>query len=242
MAKVKALIVAAGRGTRAGLPYPKTLFSIKGIPILVRIFELLNPYDSQPTVIVSPDGLCLIGDCLSQYAMPSHLVVQNEPKGMGDAVLRFIDSPAFLDSDHTILIWGDIPFIQKKTLDTLVGRHFLEDNDFTFATKHVDLAYTVIFRDASGGVAQVIESREEGSGLQQAGEREIGLFIFRTSLVVQMLKQDLLGKFSKNTGEHGFLYVIGHLVKAGHRVVALPIATDLDLLSLNSMKDIDGFL
>jgi hypothetical protein len=45
-----------------------------------------------------------------------------------------------------------------------------------------------------------------------------------------------------NTGEHGFLYVIGHLVKAGHRVVALSIATDLDLVSLNSMKDIDGFI
>jgi bifunctional UDP-N-acetylglucosamine pyrophosphorylase/glucosamine-1-phosphate N-acetyltransferase len=204
MAKIRALIVAAGRGARAGLPYPKTLFSIKGKPILVRILELLNPYDSHPTVIVSPDGLGFIGDCLSQYAMPSHLVVQNEPKGMGDAVLRFVDSPAFLDADHTILIWGDIPFIQQKTLDTLVSRHLLEGNDFTFATKHVDSAYTVLFRDASGGVAQVIESREEGSSSQQAGEREIGLFLFRTSLVIDMLKQDLLGKFGNNTGEHGF--------------------------------------
>lgn len=242
MSRVKSLVAAAGRGSRAGLTYPKTLFAIGGRPILVRILELLAQYDSKPSIIVSPDGMDPIKDCLRKYFLSAYLVVQDEPRGMGDAVLRFIDSPTFFDAEHTILLWGDVPFIQQKTLDTLVNRHLLEGNDFTFATKHVNLAYTVLSRDISGNVAQVIESREEGTDLQEAGEREIGLFVFRTSLVIDMLKKDLPGKFGKYTGEHGFLYVIGHLVQAGYRVVALPIATDLDLISLNSMKDIDAFL
>ena len=48
MAELSALVAAAGRGTRAGLPYPKTLFPVQGKPILVHIAELLAPYDAHP--------------------------------------------------------------------------------------------------------------------------------------------------------------------------------------------------
>ena len=65
MAEIRALVAAAGRGTRAGLPYPKTLFPLQGRPILVRILELLALYDKEPTVIVSPDGEAPVRECLA---------------------------------------------------------------------------------------------------------------------------------------------------------------------------------
>ena len=242
MADLCALIAAAGRGTRAGLPYPKTLFAIQGKPILVRIAELLVPYDSQPTVIVSPDGEAPIRQCFERYSMASHLVVQPEARGMGDAVLRLEQSPAFADSEHVLLIWGDVPFIQPETVAQVVETHRAQGNDFTFPTRMVDSAYTVVSRDAAGQVIRVIETREEGVGQPQAGERDIGLFVFRKTVVLDMLRRELAGKWGKSTGEHGFLYIIGHLAARGHKVVALPVATELDLVSLNSMKDLDAYL
>ena len=242
MADLCALIAAAGRGTRAGLPYPKTLFPIQGKPILVRIAELLAPYDSQPTVIVSPDGEAPIRQCFEQYGMASHLVVQPEARGMGDAVLRLEQSPAFAGAEHVLLIWGDVPFIQPETVASVVAAHRLQGNDFTFATRMVDSAYTVVSRDAAGQVTRVIETREEGVGEPQVGERDIGLFVFRKTVVLDMLRKELAGKWGKSTGEHGFLYVIGHLAAQGNKVVALPVATGMDLVSLNSMKDIDAYL
>ena len=242
MADLCALIAAAGRGTRAGLPYPKTLFPIQGKPILVRIAELLAPYDSQPTVIVSPDGEAPIRQCFEQYSMASHLVVQPEARGMGDAVLRLEQSPAFADTEHVLLIWGDVPFIQPETVASVVETHRAQGNDFTFATRMVDSAYTVVSRDAAGQVTRVIETREEGVGQSQAGERDIGLFVFRKTVVLDMLRKELAGKWGKSTGEHGFLYIIGHLAARGHKVVAVPVATELDLVSLNSMEDLDAYL
>ena len=242
MADLCALIAAAGRGTRAGLPYPKTLFPIQGKPILVRIAELLAPYDAKPTVIVSPDGEAPIRQCFEQYSMASHLVVQPEARGMGDAVLRLEQSLAFADTEHVLLIWGDVPFIQPATVASVVETHWAQGNDFTFATRLVDSAYTVVSRDASGQVTRVIETREEGVGQPQAGERDIGLFVFRKTVVLDMLRKELAGKWGKSTGEHGFLYIIGHLAARGHKVVALPVATELDLVSLNSMKDLDAYL
>lgn len=242
MADLCALIAAAGRGTRAGLPYPKTLFPIQGKPILVRISELLAPYDSQPTVIVSPDGEAPIRQCLARYGVASHLVVQPEARGMGDAVLRLEQSLASADTEHVLLIWGDVPFIQPETVAQVVAAHRAQCNDFTFATRLVDSAYTVVSRDTAGQVTGVIETREEGAGQPQAGERDIGLFVFRKTVVLDMLREELAGKLGKSTGEHGFLYIIGHLAARDHAVVALPVATELDLVSLNSMKDIHAYV
>jgi hypothetical protein len=57
-----------------------------------------------------------------------------------------------------------------------------------------------------------------------------------------MLREELAGKWGKSTGEHGFLYIIGHLVARGYKVAALPVATKLDLVSLNSMNDVGAYL
>jgi len=115
-------------------------------------------------------------------------------------------------------------------------------NDFTFATAMVDSAYTMVSRGADGRVSSVIESREAGIADPGPGEREIGLFIFRREPVWTMLQQDLPGKFGKHTGEHGFLYLIGHLAAAGYRVEAVPVASELDLVSLNSLGDLKGYI
>lgn len=242
MHKIQALVVAAGRGTRAGLPYPKTLFPIKGLPILIRIARLLQPYDKTPTVIVSPEGKGPIEKCIRDHFLTAHLVVQSEPRGMGDAVLQFKDSPVFDAAEHVLLIWGDIPFIQSSTLDLVVDAHLHNHNDFTFATRVVDDAYTVVSRDHQGAVLGVCETRELGVLSEGSAERDIGLFIFRKQLVFDALQEDLPSKFGKKTGEHGFLYVIEHLVKKGYRIEALPVATELDLVSLNNMKDLDDYL
>lgn len=241
MAKLCALIAAAGRGSRAGLSYPKTLHPIQGKPILIRLAEVLAIYDKKPTIIVSQDGEKPIRKCLAEHGLAFYLVVQSQPRGMGDAVSQIEESPAFEDAEHVLLIWGDIPFIQKETVETLVAAHEALGNDFTFATRLVDSAYTIVSRDISGKVTQVIETREDGTGQLQAGERDIGLFVFRKELVLAMLREELDGKWGRATGEHGFLYIIGHLASRGYKVDALPIATELDLVSFNTMKDIDAY-
>jgi hypothetical protein len=87
----------------------------------------------------------------------------------------------------------------------------------------------------------VSETREHGVTSPQPGEREIGLFAFRMQPVFEMLQADLPGKLGSATGEHGFLYVIEYLARSGAKVDALTIATDLDLVSLNSLSDLKQY-
>ncbi len=241
MAEIGALIAAAGRGSRAGLPYPKTLYPVQGKTILLRIFEMLRPYDAQPTVIVSPSGAEPVAQCLEKAALPAYLVTQPEPKGMGDAVLRYAQSPAYESAEHVLLIWGDVPFIQAETVSQMVAAHLNEDNDFTFATRRVARPYTVVSRDAEGRVTGVMETREAGGEPPAEGERDIGLFVFRKRPVMDSLALDLPGRVGRSTGEHGFLYVIGVLAQSGCKIAALPIAKEIELVSLNSLNDVRDF-
>ena len=242
MRKICVVIAAAGEGSRARLPYPKTLFSIKGKPILVRIAKLLVPYDAEPNVIVDERGKEPINQCLLKNNIQAQLVVQSIPRGMGDAVLCIENSSDFIDSEHILLVWGDIPFIQAKTVTTMVNHHLEQDSDFTFVTRMVDQAYTVVIRDKLGNVARLMETREEIRTNLEPGERDIGLFIFRRSVTLPLLRDELPNKWGKSTGEHGFLYIIEHLVSKGLRVEALPIAREIELVSLNNIEDVTPYL
>ena len=242
MAEISVLIAAAGVGSRAGLPYPKTLCPIKGKPILVRLAELLAPYDAEPTVIVNEGGKEQIKQCLLKNNIQAQLVLQSMPRGMGDAVLCIDNSEEFTNSEHVLLVWGDIPFLKQETVETMINHHLEQDSDFTFASRVVDEAYTLVIRDKSGNVTHLIESREAGITDLGPGERDIGLFIFRRSLTLQALREELPNKWGKSTGEHGFLYIIEHLVSNGLQVEALPIAQEIELVSLNNLEDASPYL
>lgn len=239
MTNMRVLIAAAGEGRRSGLPYPKTLHSVLGKPILVRLLELFRPIDDAPAIVVSPRGRDAVQACLRENGLNAVLIDQEQPTGMGDAVLEVRQSPQHAEADHLLVVWGDIPLIEPATVDTLISTHLAHDNAMTFPTRRVSQAYTMVERDTAGAVRSLIETREMGIE-PGPGERDIGLFVIRPRIVFDLLEQRLPGAIGSTTGEHGFLYVVRHLVAAGHRVEALPIATERDIVSLNRLSDLDA--
>ncbi|HEY0312453.1 MAG TPA: NTP transferase domain-containing protein [Allosphingosinicella sp.] len=239
MPELRALIAAAGTGSRAGLPYPKTLHPVLGRPILLRLLDLLRPLDPNPVVIVSPLGAAPIRATLGADGATAELIEQSRPTGMGDAILLFRQAQGAAETEHLLIVWGDIPLLERVTVEALVAAHRDHGNDFTFATRHVDEAYTIVERDAEGRVTALIETREAGL-VPGPGERDIGLFVIRPQAVLAVLEQALDGARGRETGEHGFLYVVRHLAERGCRVEALPIATERDLVSLNRLSDLAG--
>jgi bifunctional UDP-N-acetylglucosamine pyrophosphorylase/glucosamine-1-phosphate N-acetyltransferase len=239
MTELRVLIPAAGTGSRAGLPYPKTLHPVGGVPILLRQLDLLRIFDPCPVVVTSPTGRALIAETLAAAEMTAELVEQAAPTGMGDAIMCLDDARAGPAAEHVVAVWGDIPLLDPRTIAASVERHLAAGNDFTFPTRHVDAAYTVVTRDAAGRVTALAETREAGVE-PGPGERDIGVFVFRRAPVFDLLRRQLPGARGTTTGEHGFLYIVRHLADHGHRIEALPIATERDLVSLNRLSDLDG--
>ena len=234
---IKVIIPAAGKGTRSGLDYPKTLYKVEGKEILLHILDLTQHLDADPTVIVSSEGFSNIKNFLRLKKRNAELIIQDSPKGMGHAVLQFMKSKYFCSTENILLIWGDIPYIKKKTVESIVKSHFKNSNEFTLISKYVEKAYTFIERDESNKITQIIETREVGE-LPKPGERDIGLFLFKKKNVFNLLQKELSGKYGKATSEHGFLYIIKHISKRGFKVESLPIAEEKEIRSLNHISDL----
>ena len=242
MSCLKVLIAAAGQGTRSGLAYPKTLFPIKGKPLLIRLLNTLAPYDVMPMIIVSPNGREQIEGCLQAHSLQAELIEQSSPKGMGDAVLKMQYSRYFNDFDDVILVWGDTVFLQGSTVENLLFHHYQDQNHFSFATRYVEKAYTKVIRHSQGQVLELIETREQEDEDLCEGERDIGLFIFKKELILASLQQEYPLKIGKKTQEHGFLYLVKLLVSKGFKVGAYPCASAIDLVSFNQKDDIKDYI
>jgi len=237
MADPRVLIAAAGAGTRAGLPYPKTLHPVAGRPILGRILDVVGHLDSCPTIIVSPVGRALVADFLAADGKAAHLVEQALPTGMGDAVLTFDKSPAAADAGTVVLVWGDIPHLSSETLAATIANHRRTGATLTFPSRQVEQAYTIVSRGADGAVTALDETRMLGVE-PQPGERDIGLFVFEAAPVLAALRASA-AEHDPARGEHGFLQVVRRLAATGQRVEALPIATARELVSLNALSDLE---
>jgi bifunctional UDP-N-acetylglucosamine pyrophosphorylase/glucosamine-1-phosphate N-acetyltransferase len=231
------LIAAAGAGTRAGLPYPKTLHPVEGRPILGRILDLVGHADPQPTIVVAPAGRDPIARFLADDGKAAHLVEQAVPTGMGDAVLAFDRSPAAAGAETAVLVWGDIPFLSDATLAATLAHHRRTGATLTFPSRHVERAYTIVSRGPDGAVVALDETRALGVE-PSPGERDIGLFVFEAAPVLAALRLSS-AEHDPARGEHGFLQVVRRLAASGHRIEALPVASARELISLNALSDLE---
>lgn len=240
---ISSVIVAAGKGTRSGLDYPKCLFQIKNKAILEHLLENFSFLGDETKIIVSLDGQQPIKEYLSKTNYKASTIIQKNQLGMGNAILQ-IDSISQSLKDHILLVWGDIPFIKRKTIESLIEHYFHENNDFALVTHHTKNPYTIVKRNAMGEIIRVIESHEIMNFQVDASdtEREIGLFLFKKDLVLRYLKMNLEGKFSKKSNEHGFLYVIQHLVNDGFKVGSVLATSAKESISFNSISDIKGLI
>ncbi len=229
--KFCALIPCAGMGKRSGLSYPKSLFIINKKPILIHILILLSQYTNNIFVVINKKDEKLFNKVLKKYNFEINFVYQNKPNGMGDAILKA--EKKIKNYEDILLVWGDIPFIQKKTVDILFNKYFKSNYDFLFVSRMVKNPYTIVKRDNKNKIISVKETKHIKKSISH-GERDIGLFIFKKEITFELLKN----KYDIKNKEHGFLYIIEHLVKKNFKIDALTIAKAIETKSLNSVIDL----
>ncbi len=239
-AKLNLVIAAAGKGSRSGLNFPKCLYEVEGIPIIIRIIRVALNFTENITIIVSKKGRKKIESCCKKWKVTAEFILQSSQKGMGDAVLAFQNSRYFNKSNDTLLFWGDIPFVKKNTLKALVDLHYKNQCHLSFPTVEVANPYTFVERDVNNNFIKIIETKDRNEKLPDHGERDIGVFLFQQKVVLEFLANPNGSKFgSHRNGEHGFLYVFEFLSRSGFNVFAYNIASKKEAISLNYLSDLE---
>ena len=92
---IACLIPSAGKGSRTGLDYPKTLYKINSLPILIRILKSVSAIDKKPTIVIKKNFYNLFCKTLKQYSFSAELIFQKNALGMGNSILQYSKSKIY---------------------------------------------------------------------------------------------------------------------------------------------------
>lgn len=178
MSQVKAIILAAGKGTRLQserYQMPKVLRQAKGQPLLHYVLEALSFLPKEDTVVVAGYMREKVEEAFPQYPF----AIQAEQKGTGHAVQCAADY--FADMEGTVLVCcGDMPLIKKETYEALLAEHGKNGCTCTFLTGTCveQLPYGRILRDENGEFLRVVEDKDCTPEQKTIKELNAGVYAF----------------------------------------------------------------
>src|SRR5262245_25512078 len=111
------VILAAGQGKRMKSDLPKVLQPLAGKPMLKHVLDTARELDASATYVVYGHG----GDQVPQTLASERVawVLQAEQLGTGHAVMQAM--PAIPDDHLVLVLYGDVPLIQRTTLAQLIA-------------------------------------------------------------------------------------------------------------------------
>ena len=128
-ARIAAVILAAGQGTRLKSDIPKVLHEVCGRPMLAYVFDACRAAGVQRCLAVVGHGKDLVIEAFAEGSADIGWVEQSPQLGTGHAVMMCREHiEAF---EHVLVLCGDGPLVRKETLSELLKRHLAGDNAAT---------------------------------------------------------------------------------------------------------------
>lgn len=188
MKKVKAVILAAGKGTRMKSELPKVIHEALGKPMVKYSIEAAIDAGAEACDVCLVVGHKaelvreVVGDSVTY-------VLQEEQLGTGHAVKCASD---FIGNEGlTMVLCGDTPLITGKTLKRLVDTHIAEGNAITVLTAKVDdpTGYGRIIKDNWGKFVKIVEQKDASMEEQRVDEINSGMYIFDSAILSEALSK-----------------------------------------------------
>lgn len=235
MNQVKALVLAAGKGTRLqteGIDLPKVMRLADGKPLLHYVLTALDFLPPEDVILVVGWKKEAV---LSAYPQYPH-AVQEQLNGTGGAV-RFA-APLLEGFDgHVIICCGDAPLMKKETFQALVQTHLENNNDCTLLSAHLDEGgnYGRVTREADGSFRAIVEDRDCNPEEKKITEVNTGTYVFRTAPLLESL-----GQLSQDNAQGEFyLTDVPAILKAkGLRVGLCDTCSPQEMLGVNTVEQL----
>lgn len=227
------IVLAAGEGTRMKSNMPKVLSKVLFRPLLQWVLNALSDAEISPVCVVVGYKSDMIIDYLQKLDLPYETVIQKERKGTAHAVLT---AKNFLleNIDKDVLILnGDGPFMDSRTIKNAYKLHQNQGNDATVISANIrnPYGYGRIIRDShTGTLASIVEQKDADETTQKINEVNSGGYWFRVSPLLETLQN------IKNNNSQQEFYLpdaIGLLLSRGFRVNAYISQSENTVLGAN---------
>ncbi len=188
------VILAAGKGTRMYSALPKVLHPIGGQSMLERIIDTARSLNPQSINVVIGHGRDLIRRQIQCNDV--NWVEQTEQLGTGHAVRTAL--PHLGAEGRTLVLYGDVPLINRATLQSLLQAAGNEVGLLTDIPPNPQGLGRII-RNQQGQVAAIVEEKDASPEQKAIRETNTGIFVLPNRHLAGWLAQ-----LSSNNAQHEY--------------------------------------
>jgi len=228
MSKLKAVILAAGAGTRMVSETPKVLHKVLDRSMLAYVIEAAQEAGAEEICVVVGHKAEIVKE---QTHYKVTYVEQKEQLGTGHAVMQ---AEEFIGTEGNVLIlFGDTPLITGQTLKKMVDYHTSNSNAVTVLSTIVKdpTGYGRIIRDGNNTFIKSVEHKDASEDELKVNEINSGMYCFEASILNEAL-QTITPHNAQ--GEYYLPDAVLHILSKNLRADALIIASYEEVLGVNS--------
>lgn len=233
MNQLKAVILAAGKGTRMKSDLPKVVHTIEG--------KCLVDYAIDAAMGAGAEEVCLVVGYKHEEVRETiahkdvTYALQEEQLGTGHAVKC---AKNFLGEEgETLILFGDTPLITATTLQRLREHHRKNGNAVTVLSAMVEEpeGYGRIIRDADGNFVKSVEHKDASEAEMKSHEINSGMYIFDTKEL-----REALDKIQPNNaqGEYYLPDTLTIIREKGLKVDAFALDDPEDIVGVNDQEQL----
>lgn len=229
MENLKAIILAAGEGTRMRSKKPKVLHEI--------LNKTMVDYVIDTAMDCGADAVCVVVGHKAEAVKEKvgradvSFALQAEQKGTGHAVMMAGDFVE--DGQDMLILYGDTPLITGETLSALVAEHRSGGYGATVVAAVVaePTGYGRIVRDDQGNFIKIVEHKDATVEERRIQEINTGIYIFKG----KALKESLEKLDNHNVqGEYYLPDCLAHILEADSKVGVVIAADQEEFFGVNS--------
>ncbi|MFA5879978.1 MAG: sugar phosphate nucleotidyltransferase [Candidatus Margulisiibacteriota bacterium] len=232
---LKAIILAAGKGTRMKSEFLKVLHEIAGKPIINYVIDTVKNVGIEEIILVVGHQAELVKK-ITDYT-PLTYALQEEQLGTGHAVMQTEPYLTFNRDEEVIILAGDCPLISKETLTNLIATHKESNAQATVLTTIMEEpgSYGRILRGKMGTITGIKEAKDCTPEEYQIKEINTGIYCFKSNFLFEALKKIT----NNNVQNEYYLTDVIHILKAkGDAVAAYCTNNANEALGINTRMDI----
>ena len=227
---IKAIVLAAGKGTRMKSARPKVLHEIFSVPLLGWVLRALD--DIESTVVIG-HGSDEVKKYLSNFPSVSY-ILQEQQLGTGHAVSVCVDK--LKDFKGKILILcGDTPLIEAETIAKFIEFHAVEGAALSVMTAIYDepTNYGRIVRTDDGQISAIVEQKDATNAQLKIKEINAGIYLLNW--------QEILPAFrsldnSNAQGEYYLTDIVAWAVAKGLKTCGWVLENENEIFGINSRE------
>lgn len=233
MAKnIKAVVLAAGKGTRMKSDTPKVLHALGGRPIIEYVIKAVRSSGIKEIV-------CVIGhkaDNVKHFLKGTKVVKQKRLLGSADALKSAAKALKSFTGDILVLC-GDIPLVTPETLKRLREEHAGEENSCTLLSAQMlnSTGYGRVVRDSMDRVIKIVEETEANPSEKSIKEINTGIYCFKKRDLFPLLNR--IKNINKKS-EYFLTDIISLMHTSGLKIGSLVINKGIETLGINSRIDL----